>query len=112
MSDPIDGHRTLGEIAHEVRSKNAGPFWVTFEVFMPDEEQYRLAEELVTAEVISQLYRVPAEDVQIFALPNLHVVKVSFPRQVSQGSLRDHDMHSGQQHVVLASLPLPLTVVQ
>ena len=40
-------------------------------------------------------------------LPDLRVVKVSFPRPVPQGSLRDRDMHSGQHHVPLAVLPLP-----
>jgi hypothetical protein len=34
-------------------------------------------------------------------------VKISFPRPVPQGSLRDRDMHSGQHHVPLALLPIP-----
>ena len=33
---------TLGELALEVRSKNAGPFWVTMELFMRDAEGYAL----------------------------------------------------------------------
>jgi hypothetical protein len=100
--------RTLGDLALEVRSKNAGPFWVTLEAFMPDSAAFRVAEDLITADTIARLYRVPVQQVQLFALPKLQVVKVSFPRQVSQGSLRDRDMHAGQQHVLLAAVPLPV----
>jgi hypothetical protein len=33
-------------------------------------------------------------------------VKISFPRPISQGSLRDRDMHAGQHHVPLARMPI------
>src|SRR5690349_17222723 len=98
---------TLADLAHEVRSKNAGPFWVTVELFMRDAEGYRTAESLVDEHVIAELYRVEASTVQVFRIPSLNVVKVSFPRPVSQGSLRDRDMHAGQHHVPLAGLTLP-----
>ncbi|MCZ4604147.1 DUF4387 family protein [Streptomyces sp. Lzd4kr] len=39
----------------------------------------------------------------------LNVVKISFPRPVSQASLFDRDIHSGQHHVPLAVLPVPGT---
>jgi DNA-binding CsgD family transcriptional regulator len=43
----------------------------------------------------------------MFRIPSLNVVKISFPRPVGQASLRDRDIHSGQQHVPLAMLPVP-----
>jgi uncharacterized protein DUF4387 len=98
---------SIGDLAVEVRSKNAGPFWTTMELFMRDEAGFR-AVSLVDAAVIARLYGVPAGSVQIFRIPSLNVVKISFPRPVTQGSLRDRDMHAGQQHVPLAQLPLPL----
>jgi hypothetical protein len=114
MSDPRSAPttgpriaRTLGDLALEVRSKNAGPFWMTLEAFMPDEETYRIADSLITEELLSRLYHVEAESLQIFRIPHLRVVKVSFPRPVVQGSLRDRDMHAGQHHVPLASVLLP-----
>jgi hypothetical protein len=106
MSEPTPP-KTLGELAVEIRSKNAGPFWVTLEAFMPDDNTYRVAENLITADAIAKLYSVSPEQVQRFALPELRAVKVSFPRPVSQGSLHDRDMHAGQQHISLAALPLP-----
>jgi hypothetical protein len=106
MSEPTPP-LTLGELAVEIRSKNAGPFWVTLEAFMPDDDSYRVAEDLITADAIAERYGVSPEQVQLFALPNLRAVKASFPRPVSQGSLHDRDMHAGQQHIPLAALPLP-----
>jgi Domain of unknown function (DUF4387) len=102
-----DTPRTLGELALEVRSKNAGPFWMTLEAFMPDEQAYRIADALITPELISELYQVAPVSLQIFRIPDLHVVKVSFPRPVAQGSLRDRDMHAGQHHIPLANVAVP-----
>jgi hypothetical protein len=99
--------RTLDDLALEVRSKNAGPFWMTLDVFLPDDAAYRIADALITREAISDLYQVAAESLQIFRIPQLRVIKVSFPRPLPQGSLHDRDMHAGQHHVPLASLPLP-----
>ncbi|WP_250036341.1 DUF4387 domain-containing protein [Paractinoplanes maris] len=97
---------TIADLALEVRSKNAGPFWVTMELFMRDTAGYE-AVAFVDAPVIARLYGVDPATVQIFRLPALNVVKVSFPRPVSQGSLRDRDIHAGQHHVPLALLPVP-----
>lgn len=103
MTDP---RPTLGELALEVRSKNAGPFWVTMEVFMPDAERYALVadETFLDEEVVARLYGLDPADVLFFRIPELNVVKVSFPRPVPQGSLRDRDVHAGQHHVPLAAL--------
>jgi hypothetical protein len=101
---------TLADLAHEVRSKNAGPFWVTMELFMRDADGYRIAEALVNEQAIADLYRVEESTIQIFRIPSLNVVKISFPRPVSQGSLRDRDMHAGQHHVPLARMSLPKTL--
>lgn len=95
---------TFGDLALEVRSKNAGPFWVTVELFLRDEGGYALAAGAVDADLVASLYDVRAEDVQIFRIPSLNVVKISFPRPVPQGGLRDRDIHAGQHHVPLASL--------
>ncbi|MGW6449848.1 DUF4387 domain-containing protein [Lentzea sp. NPDC055074] len=97
---------TFGDLSLEVRSKNAGPFWVTMELFLRDEAGYALAAspEILDEDVIASLYDVRAQDVQIFRIPSLNVVKISFPRPVPQGSLRDRDVHAGQHHVPLASL--------
>ncbi|MFG1605151.1 DUF4387 domain-containing protein [Actinoplanes sp. NPDC049265] len=96
---------SIGDLAVEVRSKNAGPFWTTMELFMRDEAGFR-AVSFVDASLVARLYGVAEDSVQIFRIPSLNVVKISFPRPVTQGSLRDRDMHAGQHHVPLAELDL------
>ena len=111
MPDTNDTSRTLGDLALEVRSKNAGPFWMTLEAFMPDERTYRIADALITQDLIAGLYHVAPDTVQIFRIPALNVVKISFPRPLAQGSLHDRDLHAGQQHVPLAGLQLGESVL-
>jgi hypothetical protein len=107
VPDPIRAAQRLGELALEVRSKNAGPFWLTIEALLPDDTTYAVADALITTDVIAALYRVAPQSLQIFRIPQLRAVKVSFPRPVVQGSLHDRDMHAGQHHVPLANLTVP-----
>jgi hypothetical protein len=100
--------RTVGDLADLVRSKNAGPFWQTIDVFFADDETYRAVADnaALTTDAIARLYRVDADTVFIYRLPDIRVVKVSFPRPTVQGSRADRDMHAGQQHIPLAGLAL------
>jgi hypothetical protein len=104
-----DTATTIGQIAEQVRSKNAGPFWITLDVFLHTEDDYRalLATGVISKERIAELYQVDGREVQIYRVPQLRVIKISFPRAVPAGSFEDRDQHAGQQHVPLASLSLP-----
>ena|SRR5579872_2455611 len=101
---------TVGELADLVRSKNAGPFWMTLDIFCGSEDVYRrIADEAtINPARVSEVYRVSPDSVRIFRLPDLHVVKISIPRPHPQGGARDRDMHSGQQHVPLAAIPVTI----
>jgi len=98
--------QTLDEIADLVRSKNAGPFWLTLDVFLPTDGAYErvCASDVVDPDVIAELYQTTADKVQVFPMAALRAIKISFPRPVTQGSFVDRDMHSGQQHVPLAGI--------
>lgn len=102
---------TIGEVAHLVRSKNAGPFWQTLDVFLDDDAAYEAVAgaAAIDPEVIGATYRVDPATVRIFRLPSIRVVKISFPRRATQGGVADRDMHAGQQHVPLARLRLDAT---
>jgi hypothetical protein len=105
-----DRRTTVGQIAEQIRSKNAGPFWITLDVFLRTDDDYRalLETRVISNERIGELYQVDPHDVQIFRVPQLRVIKISFPRAVPSGSFEDRDQHAGQQHVPLASLNLPI----
>lgn len=99
---------TVGEAATLVRSKNAGPFWQTLDVFLADDARYHAVAEApgLDADAIGRAYRVDPTTVRIFRIPSIRVVKISFPRPTAQGGVHDRDMHAGQQHIPLALLPL------
>lgn len=101
--------QTLDEIADLVRAKNAGPFWITLDIFLPTDEAYErvMASPVVIPGVVAELYRTTPEQVRVFPMAALKAIKISFPRPVTQGSFSDRDMHSGQQHVLLAALEVP-----
>jgi hypothetical protein len=100
---------SVGDLAVLVRSKNAGPFWLTLDIFCGSAEVYDTlaGAAVITPERIADLYRVDPSSVRIFRLASLHVIKVSFPRPVTQGGVGERDMHAGQQHVPLSRLELP-----
>jgi hypothetical protein len=106
MADPTP----LGEVADLVRSKNAGPFWQTLDVFFGSTDAYEkvVASGAVTPAAVGELYEVDPAEVAIFEMAHINVIKISFPRLVPAGSFEDRDMHAGQQHVPLAGLPVPV----
>ena len=98
----------LRDIAKYVRSKNAGPFWVTIDIFCKDEPTFRLlcAAEPLKPEALARLYGVAMEHIPIFCDAPLKVIKISFPRAVVQGSAQDVDSHAGQYFVPLLNVPI------
>jgi hypothetical protein len=99
----------LGDIAQLIRSKNAGPFWLTIDVFFHNHTDYtRVADAAVlTTQIVAEHYGVDATVVRLFHLPAINVIKASFPRPTTQGSFTDRDIHAGQQHVPLLTLNVP-----
>lgn len=89
--------------AYDVRSKNAGPFWLTIDIFCDDTQAYQqlCAHRLLTPDSISQMFRANPEGIRIFRIDALNVVKVSLPRPVIQGSLEDRDLHGAQWSCLL-----------
>jgi hypothetical protein len=89
-------------------AKNAGPFWLTIDIFCDSDEAYAsiASSDTITAASIAALYRVSEDAVTIYRIPDLRVIKVSFPRPQTQGSAHDRDMHAGQQHVPMLGLPI------
>jgi hypothetical protein len=100
--------RTIGDVASLVRSKNAGPFWQTLDIFCDTDDDYQAvtAPNVITVETVANLYHLDASTVRIYEMPALRAIKISFPRPTSQGGIHDRDLHAGQQHVPLLTLPL------
>lgn len=100
---------TLGELAQLIRSKNAGPFVLTFDImFATDEEFERVrASGVISADAFAKLYGFDRDKVRYFECPNARAFKLSVPRPTFQGELGDSDMHGGQQYAPLVGLEVP-----
>lgn len=98
----------LVDICRYVRSKNAGPFWVTVDLFFDSPETYRRYRDhpALSETAIAALYGVEASEVKRFPVDSLDVVKISYPRLQPQGGVVERDMHSGQQYVRLLDIDL------
>ena len=98
----------LKEMAKLIRSKNAGPFQLTFDILFDDPKKYIKAKEsgAISKAVISNLYGVPVKDVMFFFCDNALAIKASIPRPIFQGDLLDSDMHGGQQYAPLEDIEI------
>lgn len=94
----------LREIVEKVRSKNAGPFWLTIDVFCGSQTAFRRVRDgLATADVARAL-GVPGQDLKRFDIESLGVVKFSLPRPQTQGAQDDRDMHGASWANLVAEL--------
>lgn len=99
---------TVSEVCRHVRSKNAGPFWITLDLFFPDRGSFDVFSEsqALQAPAIGALFEVDPNLVKRHPVPQLSVLKISFPRRVPQGGAMERDMHGGQQYVRLLGAEL------
>ncbi|HYF19962.1 MAG TPA: DUF4387 domain-containing protein [Ramlibacter sp.] len=93
----------LADLAHVVRSKNAGPTQLTLDVFFRDQTGWRRAaeSEALAPPAVATLYGLEAADVQRFLMPEILAIKFSLPRRVVAGSPGDGDVYGAQQHAPL-----------
>ena len=101
--------RELWEFTKLIRSKNAGPFELTFDIMFKDQESFHhvLHSGVLTKERISELYQVGVEEVRFFQMDKLFTLKIPLPRKVFSGDVRDTDVYGGQFHGPLVQVPVP-----
>ena len=97
---------TLGDIVPKVRSKNAGPFWLTIDIFCGSPEVFRRVSEGLRTESVVALLRADANLLKRFDIESLNVVKFSVPRPQIQGTRADRDMHGASFAALLAEMEI------
>ena len=96
----------LKDIAEKVRSKNAGPFWLTIDIFCGSQAAYSQVTERLQNSAVAQLYGADSQLIKRFDIADLHVVKISLPRPEIQGSINDRDMHGASWAALLAEMQI------
>ena len=87
-----------------LRSKNAGPLYITFDLIFPDKETMQYVEQRLDREQIAAAYEADPAIVDIIPYGVVNSIKITFPRKHISGSLADDDIYGCQQHGKLAKL--------
>lgn len=99
----------LYQLSRLIRSKNAGPFELTFDVMFEAPETYQrvVRSGVVTQALIARLYALDPSRVQLYFCENACAIKATIPRPYVQGDPRDSDSHGGQQYAPLMDILIP-----
>ncbi len=96
----------LRTLVSKVRSKNAGPFWLTIDIFCGSAEAYaRITRDLSTQQVAA-VFGADSQTLKRFEMPDLNVVKISLPRPTVQGAVDDRDMHGASWAALVGEIDL------
>lgn len=93
-----------------LRSKNAGPLWLTMDLSFESKEMLEkiLDTGILNTKTIAALYNVAEEQVKIIPYPVVNAIKITVPRIHPSGDLMDTDIYGCQQHMALANLEVTL----
>ena len=99
----------LIDLATVVRSKNAGPLYVTFDVMFSGKADFLrvVQSNVLTPELIASIYEVNPDEVSIILYDIVNSLKITIPRKEISGSLADMDIYGCQQQVPLSNVILP-----
>ena len=102
----------LKELATDIRSKNSGPYEITFDIMFPNKENYERVKNsgVLDVELIEKLYHVSAEDIiaHMFFDPALaYKFTLRRPGRSLQGSIGENDTFGTQQHAPLLDVEIP-----
>jgi len=101
----------LADLASVIRSKNAGPFVLTLDVFFKDKNAFQKVRDagVITKAALAELYRVREDEIlEVTFFEPAEALKISIKRWVSSAAPGDTDVFGAQQHVPLMSLKLKL----
>lgn len=101
----------LRDVATVLRSKNSGPYELTFDVMLPNEEIFEAvrSSRTLTKDILARAYNVKPETVlACLFFQQARAFKFTIPRVYSNGSFGETDMHGCQQHIPLGDIEIPL----
>ncbi|SHK03938.1 protein of unknown function [Anaerobranca californiensis DSM 14826] len=100
----------ITELTTVIRSKNAGPFELTFDFIFKTEEIFRKVVEskVINEKLIADLYQIPVENViSVIPYPPAKAIKATIIRPRAAGDLGETDVYGAQQHGPLLTIEIP-----
>lgn len=97
--------RYVKDVALVIRSKNAGPYELTFDLMFPDAKTFDEVRNSITKEKIAELYQIDVSKVlSIIHFTPAYAVKITIERPRPSGDLGETDVYGAQQHTPLFEL--------
>ncbi len=97
----------LIDVAEVIRSKNAGPYELTFDIIFKEWSMFDIFVEhkLITKSLIAGLYGIKEVQVMnIIEFEPAKAIKATIERPMASGDIGETDVYGAQQHAPLLSL--------
>lgn len=101
----------LTDIASVIRSKNSGPYELTFDVIFKDFGMYEKvkAAKIFNEKMFASLYNIPeSEIIGVVHFDPAKAIKTTIVRPIPSGALGETDVYGAQQHAPLMGLTFEL----
>lgn len=99
--------RNILEAAKVIRSKNAGPFELTFDIIFKDSQFFTMFKDkqIINHELIAGLLKIAREDIlNIIWFAPANAVKITIKRPMPSGAPGETDIYGAQQHAPLLAI--------
>lgn len=103
---------SLMDVAQVIRSKNSGPYELTFDIIFKSEELYKKAveAEVINSELLCRLYGIKESDIiNIVKFTPANAIKATIVRPFASGELGETDVYGAQQHAPLLNVEFELS---
>ena len=101
----------LIDAASVIRSKNSGPYELTFDIIFKDWDTFDrvCTAKVINRELIAGLYGIPIEKViNIVEFKPAKAIKATIERPICSGDLGETDVYGAQQHMPLFNVELDI----
>ena len=91
----------LIDVASVIRSKNSGPYELTFDVIFKDFDMYEQVKDAkaINEKDFAKLYNISEDDIiNIVYFDPAKAVKITIVRPIPSGALGETDVYGAQQH--------------
>ena len=97
----------LAELADVIRSKNSGPYELTFDIIFKEYGMYKkvAASKVFNHAMFADLYGINETDImEIINFDPAKAIKITIERPLCSGNLGETDVYGAQQHAPLMNL--------
>ncbi|HEY8500749.1 MAG TPA: DUF4387 domain-containing protein [Clostridia bacterium] len=101
----------LIDVASVIRSKNAGPYELTFDIIFKQWDTFEkvCSAKVINKKLISGLYGIPEEKIiNIVEFKPAKAIKITIERPLCSGDPGETDVYGAQQHMPLVYLDFEL----